>query len=143
MDTIRLNPAHITDLRGLAINRTKVAATAAELDQVVIEGTIVDISAAASSWTVSPYAGDIVAIYTVIDGTITDADAAITFEIGGVAVTGGAITIAFSGSVAGTTDSATPTAARTVAAGGSIEIITDGGSTGATLCQVAIVIQRT
>jgi len=143
MDKIKVNPAHITDLKSLSIDGTTVAGTAAELDQVVITGTIADISAAASSWVVSPYAGDIVAIYTVINGTVTDADAAITFEIGGSAVTGGAITIAYSGSVAGTVDSSTPTAANTVAAGGAIEVITDGGSTGAALAVVSIVIQRT
>lgn len=126
----------------LKLAGTALATTAAELNQYVIYGEIADISSAASSWTVAPHAGDIVAIYTVIDGAITDADAAITFELGGTAVTGGAITIANSGSAAGTVDSSTPTALRTVTAGQAIEIITDGGSTDAAKAAVGLVISR-
>lgn len=98
-------------------------------EKVFVFGEIADISTAKSSWVVSPVAGDITKIYTVIDGAIITVDAGITFKIATVAVTGGAITIAFTGSAAGTVDSATPTAANTVTAGQAIEIITDGAST--------------
>ena len=57
----------------------------------------------------------------------TTADAAFTFEIGGTAVTGGAITVAQSGSAAGDVDTAEPTAANRVEEDGTIEMITDGG----------------
>ena len=43
---------------------------------------------------------------------------------------------------AGDTDSAEPTAANVVAEGGSIEMITDGGSTGAKKLGVTFVIRR-
>ena len=79
----------------------------------------------------------------VIDGTVTVGNATVTLEIATVLVTGSEVTIEHSGSVAGTTDSATPTAANTVAAGGSIEIITDGGSTDASRAIVMLTMQRT
>jgi hypothetical protein len=116
--------------------------TTAELDQYVVYGEIADISTGASSWTVAPHAGDIVAAYTVIDGAITGADATITLEIGGTLVTDSSITIAYSGSAAGTVDSSTPSAANTVTAGQAVEIITDGGSTDAAKAVVALVIAR-
>ena len=43
---------------------------------------------------------------TVLQGAISGGNAAITFEIGGTAVTNGGITVAHSGSAAGTMDSA-------------------------------------
>jgi len=111
-----------------------------DIGKVFLTGEIANISSAASSWVVSPIAGNITKIQTVIDGAITVGDAAITFEIGGTAVTGGSITIAHSGSGAGTVDSCEPTALNTVAAGGAIEIITDGGSTDAAKAVVLIEI---
>ena len=105
-----------------------------------IQGEIANISAAASSWAVSPIAGTITNIWTVIDGAIASVDAGITFELGGTAVTGGAITIGYSGSAAGIVDNSTPTALNTVTASGAIEIITDGASTNAVKAEVLIEI---
>ena len=142
MDTIKINPFHITDVKALKINDVEIESTAAELDQFALIGEIADISSAASSWVVSPYAGTIEKIYTVIDGAITSANAAITFEIGGTAVTDGGITIAQASSAAGDVDSSTPSALNIVTAGQAIEIITDGGSTNAVKAVVTIVMQR-
>lgn len=103
---------------------------------VAITCQIEDVSTAQSDWVVSPVAGTITKIYTVIDATITG-DAALTTEIGGTAVTGAALTIA-SGSGAGTVDSSTPTALNTVTAGQAIECITDGGSTNTSKATVTI-----
>jgi len=111
-------------------------------NKVYLTGEIADISSAASSWVVSPVAGTITKIYSVIDGVITTGDAALSFEIGGVAVTGGGITIANSGSAAGIVDSSTPTAANTLAAGGALELITDGGSTNAVKAVLIIEITQ-
>lgn len=105
-----------------------------------IQAEIADISSAASSWAVSPIAGTVTNIWTVIDGAIITVDAGITFEIGGTAITDSAITIAFSGSAAGVIDSSTPTALNTVTAGGAIEVITDGASTNAVKAEVLIEI---
>ena len=100
------------------------------VNKVYLTYLLQDISTAASHWIATPIAGDIAKIYSVINGAITGANCALSFEIGGVAVTNGGITITQSGSAAGDVDTSTPSAAKTLAAGGSIEIITDGGSTG-------------
>lgn len=88
-----------------------------------------DVSTADSVWAVPGVAGTIVGISVVIDTTITTADAGLTFEIGGTAVTGAAITIAFSGSLPGTVDQSTPTALNVITAAEAIEIVKDGAST--------------
>lgn len=170
MDKIKLNPFHTTDVKELKIDGTAItvavsdlnkvdgvtATTAelnaldgvesstAELDTFILRGEIINISAGVvSTWVVSPYAATIERIDTVIDGAIANANANITFEIGGTAVTDGAIVIATVASAAGITDTATPTALNTVAAGGAIEIITDGGSTNAVRAVVILTMQRT
>ena len=88
-----------------------------------------DISSAGSVWSAPGIAGTIVKISVVIDTTITTADAGLTFEIGGTAVTGADITIAFTGSLPGTVDQSTPTALNVITAAEAIEIVKDGGST--------------
>lgn len=88
-----------------------------------------DVSTAASFWVVPGFAGKIQKITTVLHGAIATADAAITTEIGGTAVTGGAVTIANSSSAAGDVDTATPTAANVFGAEEPLEVITDGAST--------------
>lgn len=89
---------------------------------------LTDVSTASSCYVVSPVAGNITKIYSVINGTIATANSVITSSINGAAITGGSLTIAFSGSAAGDIDSATPTAANTVAAGDLITLTTDGAS---------------
>ena len=108
---------------------------------VVLSGVIVDVSTAGSIWIVSPFAGDVVGIQSVIDGTIATAPAVLDPQIGGTSITGGGISIADSGSAAGDVDTATPTAARTVAANGAIEIATSGASTNTVACHVTVVIR--
>jgi hypothetical protein len=112
------------------------------LNDYFLTAKVTDISTAGSTFVAVPDAGNIVKIYTSIKNAITTADAAITFEIGGTAVTNGAITVTQSGSAAGDVDSSTPSAANRVEEGGSIEIISDGAS--ATACEmiVTFVIRR-
>lgn len=129
IDTMTLVVNDVT--AGVVTTTTNLAdvTAATRAGKVYINGVIDDVSTAASFWVPVPVAGTITRIDSVINGAIATADAALTFEIGGVAVTGGAITVAYSGSAAGDVDTATPTAANTLAAGGSIECITDGAST--------------
>lgn len=98
---------------------------------IYLEHKLLDISTAKSEWMVCPLAGKITKIWTVIDGAIATGDADLTFEIGGTLVTGGLITVAFSGSAAGDVDSSAPTALNVLTVGQPIEIITDGVSTNA------------
>jgi hypothetical protein len=112
------------------------------LNDYFITAEIEDISTASSTFVAIPDGGKIVKIITALQGAISGANAAITFEIGGTAVTGGAITVAHSGSAAGTVDSAEPTAANRVEEDGTIEMITDGASTGTKKLLVTFVIRR-
>lgn len=108
-----------------------------------LTGEIADISSAASSWVVSPIAGTISSIWLVTEAKVTadGGDAAITFEIGGTAVTGGAITVVDGDGAIGKVYTATPTAQNTVTAGQAIELITDGGST--TACKATVILEIT
>ena len=112
------------------------------LNDYFITAEIEDISTASSTFVAIPDGGKVVKIITALQGAISGANAAITFEIGGTAVTGGAITVAHSGSAAGDVDTAEPTAANRVEQDGTIEMITDGGSTGAKKLLVTFVIRR-
>ena len=127
---------------GLEVGGTVVSSTAAELDEYAVYTCIVDISTAQSDWIVAPHAGAITDIWTVIDGAIGTADADITLELAGTLVTGSTVTVATASSAAGDVDTATATAANTVAAGDAIEVITDGASTNTVEVCVTIIIER-
>ena len=112
------------------------------LNDYFLHAEIADISTASSTFVPVPDSGKIIKIITSLQGAISGANAAISFEIGGTAVTGGGITVAHSGSAAGDVDTAEPTAANQVEEDGTIEMITDGGSTGAKKLNVTFVIRR-
>ncbi len=97
---------------------------------VFLTKTITNVSTGSSTFVVPGFQGKIKKIWTVLDGAITGADADLSFEIGGTAVTNGGITITQSGSAAGDVDTAVPTAENTFTVDQPIELITDGGSTG-------------
>ena len=105
---------------------------------------IADVSTAGQIYVPVPddCEGDIVEIRTALNGAIATANSILTAKVNNVAVTGGTITIAFSGSAAGDTDVCFPTAARTVSAGQAIEIETDGGSTNTVAVSGIISIRR-
>ena len=112
------------------------------LNDYFITATIADISTASSTFVAIPDGGKVIKILTALQGAIGTANGGITFEIGGTAITGGGITVTQSGSAAGDVDTAEPTAANRVEEDGSIEIITDGGSSTACECVVTFVIRR-
>ncbi len=101
----------------------------ADLKTKLVTLAIGDVSAANSVWVVPGIAGTIVKISNVIDGAITLADAGLTFEIGGVAITDAAIEIANVGSAAGIVDQSTPSALNVITAAEAIEVVKDGDST--------------
>lgn len=104
---------------------------------------IADVSTAASVWVVPGFRGKIRKVLSVLHGAITVADANVTVEIGGVAVTGAALVIATSGSAAGVVDTATPTALNSFTGDQAIEVITDGASTTAAVLEVTLVLEPT
>ena len=112
------------------------------LNDYFISGRISDISTAGSTFVAVPDGGRIIKIMSVLQGAISGGNAGISFEIGGTAVTGGGITVTQSGSAAGDVDTAEPTAANRVEEDGSIEMITDGGSSTACEWVVTFVIRR-
>lgn len=109
-------------------------------DKIYIRGEIADISTPGSSWTLSPVAGTVSKIYTVIGGAIADSDAGLSFEIDGTAITDGGVSVGYDGSAAGDVDSSTPSAQNAVTAGKAIELITDGASTNAVRAVIVIEI---
>ena len=112
------------------------------LNDYFLTSTIADISTASSTFVPVPDGGKVIKIITALQGAIGTANGGISFEIGGTAITGGGITVTQSGSAAGDVDTAEPTAANDVLEGGSIEMITDGGSTGTKKLGVTFVIRR-
>ncbi len=112
------------------------------LNDYFITSTIADISTASSTFVPVPDGGRVVKIITALQGAIGTANAAITFEIGGTAITGGGITVTQSGSAAGDVDTAEPTAANEVSEDGTIEMITNGASSNTIKLVVTFVIRR-
>ena len=112
------------------------------LNDYFITAKIADISTASSTFVAIPDGGRVIKIITALQGAIGTANGAITFEIGGTAMTDSAITVAYSGSAAGDVDTSEPTAANTVSEDGTIEMITDGASTNAIVLYVTCVIRR-
>ena len=112
------------------------------LNDYFINAEIEDISTASSTFVAVPDGGRVIKIITALQGAISGANAAITFEIGGTAMTNSAITVAHSGSAAGDVDTSEPTAANSVSEDGTIEMITDGGSTGTQKLLVTFVVRR-
>ena len=99
------------------------------LNDYFIYGVIDDVSTASTVRIPVPDAGKVIKITTVLGGTIATANAAVTAKIGTTNMTGGAITVAHSGSAAGDIDTAEPTAANNVVEGDFIALATDGAST--------------
>ncbi len=122
---------------------TGLSATAAELNASFLALDIADGSAEAVYYLVSPHAGTISKIYTVIDGVVSTADITITAAIGVTAVTNGVVTIATAASAAGDVGVATPTAANTVTAGQAINFtVTGGGAGGSPRIHLVALISR-
>ena len=127
----------------LKIGGVQVSASAAEINETILSLDIADGSADADYFLVSPHAGAISKIYSVIDGPVGTADITITASIGATPVTGGVVTIASADSAAGDVDVATPSAANVVTAGQAIKLtVAGGGSGGSPRIHVAVVISR-
>ncbi len=123
---------------------TMSAPGGANLLQQVLHLDIEDASAEAVYYLVSPHAGTISAVYSVIDSAVLTADVTITGKIGATAITNGVVTITQSGSAAGDIDTATPTAANVVTAGQAMNFTVTGGGAAGTgpRIHLAVVITR-
>ncbi|MBW8308085.1 MAG: hypothetical protein K0M45_00325 [Candidatus Paracaedibacteraceae bacterium] len=97
-------------------------------DVVVLTTKIDDVSTASFSEITVNVAGTISGITAVLGGAIATANDAITFTIGGVAVTNGNITVTQAGSGPGSVFTSTPTAANVLAVGNALRAATNGAS---------------
>lgn len=91
--------------------------------------TLADVSTASIAYFRFPEGGRIVRFQSTLQAAITVAAAAITTELNGVAITGGAWTVLHTSSAPGDLDQAIPTAGNMVVEGDLLEVISDGGST--------------
>lgn len=113
----------------LVLGGSSETETGQNLKTKLVTVSIGDVSTAGSVFVPPGVAGTIVKFSNVIDAAITAADAGLTLEIGGVAVTGAGITIENAGSAAGDVDQAVPSALNVITASEAIEIVKDGLST--------------
>lgn len=112
------------------------------LNDYFLTSQITDVSTPGQCYVTVPDDGEVIKIWTVLNNAITVADSALTAKINGTAITGGTITVAYTGSAAGDVDSCTPTGANKVKAGDALELETDGGSTTAAVLGVTFHIRR-
>lgn len=110
-------------------------------NKVVLSVLVSTLIGAGVTRLVSPVAGTIKKIWSVIDGALATGDATLTAAIGATPVTDGALTITQAASAAGDVDSATPSAARTVIAGDVIKLTLGGTNSAARTAAVAIEIE--
>lgn len=134
-----LSTNNLSDLGTKATARTNLGGGA---DKHILEIRDIDLIGANTEVkrVVSPVAGTISKIYSVINGALTTGDATLTGKIGAVAITNGAITVTQAASAAGDVDVATPTAARTVAVGDVISVTVGGTNDAAKFADVVILI---
>jgi hypothetical protein len=92
---------------------------------------------------VAPWAFRIVSASAVLNGALDEGNATVTLAIGGVAVTGGVITVPVADSAAGTIATATPSAVNTGAAGALITATVGGASTATGTLNTFVLIERT
>lgn len=122
---------NLSDLGSAAAARANLGG-----NQVALVVDVADLSGTDVYRVVSPVAGDITKLHSVLADALATGNATITSSIDGTPVTSGVITITQSGSAAGDVDSATPSAANTVAVGDVIELTvggTNSASVGATV----------
>lgn len=90
----------------------------------------------------SIHSGRVVKIWSVIEGALTTGDAILTAKIAGVAITNGVLTHVQSGSAAGNTATAVPTALNVVAVGDELSLTVSGSQASATVANALFEIER-
>ncbi len=127
---------NLSDIASAATARANIGANKVPLDLEVADLVGVDAKVYRR---VSPVAGLIKKVYSVIDAALTTGNATLTTKIGATAVTNGVVTITQAASAAGDVDVATPTALNTVAIGDVISV-TVGGTNDETDVTAAVTI---
>ena len=102
-------------------------------------------AAAAVARFVAPWAGRIMKVMSVLNGTMTTADLTLTTAVSGVAVSGGVITVDVTGALAGVIDSVSPGITLTTAkvtAGQLITVTAGGTAAGTKTINVSVLLKR-
>lgn len=104
---------------------------------------IPDVSTADSVWVVPGFRGRVRKWHSVIDTAISVADANLSIEINGAAVTGAAIVVESTSSAIGdvVSDDVPPGSTNVFDVNDALEVITDGGSTTASKCTVTLELE--
>lgn len=101
------------------------------LQEVEVYGQLASVVANAAALSMhAPFQGRIIKVGAVIGGATTTADATLTTNVAGTAITGGVVTVVQSGSAAGSTFTAVPTAANTCNEDDPINVVVTGTGTG-------------
>lgn len=108
----------------------------------VLSARIDDVSTASSVYIPVPVDCTIVGAVTCLQAAITTANSSITFFRNTDSL-GSAMTVAFSSSAAGDTDTFTATTNTAATAGQYIRVVTDGGSSGTAPLLISILCSRT
>ena len=110
------------------------------LAQLSLEGFFTDISTAGTVYLPIPFAGTVVKVVTVLESTLSSADATVTVSN---AASMGTITVTHTSSAAGDVDTLVPSTNNTVAADSFITLATDGASATAASLRFVVVLDRT
>lgn len=105
----------------------------------VYTAEMTDVSTSSSTYIPVVARGKVVAIYTVLHGTVTGTSA-MTFSINATAITGGSISDV--GTTAGNVESCEPTAANLAYAGDYLKATTDGNSTNTVRLTITYVVRE-
>lgn len=108
-------------------------------NEYALSGQLADVSTADQVYVPVPFGGRAVRVKVAIDAAITVANAVVTVKYAGTSL--GTVTVAFTGSAAGSVFEATLNGAE-VPAGGAIEIETDGASTTTAKASAVVIIKR-
>lgn len=127
---------NLSDVASAATTRANIGA-----NKVVLQIPVATLVGTGVYRVVSPVAGNITKIWSVIDGVLTVGNATLTGKIGATAITSGEITITQEGSAAGDVDSATPSALNTVTAGDVVSVTVGGTNATASGAMVSILIE--
>jgi hypothetical protein len=112
------------------------------LNDYFLTGTMTDVGTASSIYIPVPDDGKIIKIISVLHGAITVADSTVTTSVNATSVTGGSLTVSYSGSAAGDIDTAEPTANNNVKEGDFIKLTTDGACSSVAAITFTVIIRR-
>ena len=109
---------------------------------LLLHTRIDNVSTADTIYIPMPYAGNVIKVTTVLEGTLVTADSTIDVK-NSAGSSMGTITVAFSGSAAGDLDSLVPVSNNVVTDDDYITIETDGASVNTRSLWITVVLERT